>query len=452
MPSSLNSATLDYIRTNALADVRRLALRQPPEGVDVRAALTQIEGRQLAATKLPTWTQTEGILFPPRLALEQCSSEATATYKREVVRRLLWGGAYAPDRQPTACFADLTAGFGVDFAAIAPLFAQAVYVEHQPLLCDLARHNLPLLGSRHAKVVCAEAEDVLREPTILPDPITPFALCFLDPARRDAAGRKVARIEDCTPDVTALQVLLRQRAQLILLKLSPMLDLTAAIRSLQGVAEAHVVSVGGECKELLLVVQGQGHDSLSTGNGTDIPIHCIDLHTQHATYSVQHSSEGVSPLSHVVFTRSEEVSAPYRLAKQLGTYLYEPNASLLKAGAFRLLCQRFAIEKLAPDTHLYTSQQRVTDFPGRTWHILGHSTFAKRALSAFLADTPAADLTVRGFPTSVEALRRQLHLRQGGNTHLIATTLADGTRLLIKAVRIENPHLLASPQGESSQP
>ena len=231
-----NAATLAFIRQHASDDVRQLALRRAPEEVDLRQALQQIEGRQLAARKLPAWAATDGLLFPPRLALEQCSSEATAHYKRLIAERILTS---------YSTFADLTAGFGVDFAALAPLFAHAIYVERQEALCKLARHNLPLLGLPRAEVRCAAAEDLLEELAL-----SPATLLFLDPARRDAAGRKVALIEDCTPDVCALQGRLRAAARFTLIKLSPMLDLAAALRSMRNVAEAHVVAVDGECKEL----------------------------------------------------------------------------------------------------------------------------------------------------------------------------------------------------------
>lgn len=220
----MNQPTLDFIRLHAADDVRQLALGSAPAGVDLRAALRQIEGRQLAARKLPSWAANDGLLFPRRLSLEQCSSEATARYKRQLVAGLLRqeGGA-------AASFADLTAGFGVDFVALAPLFAQALYVDRDPDLCELARHNLSCLGIAHAQVLAASAEDVL---DALPVRDLPLSLVMLDPARRDAAGRKVALIEDCTPDVCSLQGRLRSVARLTLIKLSPMLDLTAALRSL----------------------------------------------------------------------------------------------------------------------------------------------------------------------------------------------------------------------------
>ena len=443
----MNDATLDYIRRHASDDVRQLALRPVPDGVVLRQALTQIEGRQLAARKLPAWAATDGLLFPPRLSLEQCSSEATAQYKQALVRRLLASlppasspslppvsssslpsvsssvpspslppaaVAVASATVPPVCFVDLTAGFGVDFAALAPLFARATYVERQEVLCDIARHNLPLLGLPEAEVRCSSAEEVLQE--LADNPVT---LLFLDPARRDAAGRKVALIEDCTPDVCALQDQLRAAAHYVLIKLSPMLDLTAALRSLQGVVEAHVVSVDGECKELLLLLAAEA----SAASAAEPLIHC--------SYSPT-----APPLT---FRMSEERSSNAVMAAGLQQYLYEPDAAILKAGAFKVLCQRYPVSKLAPDTHLYTSDEPVVDFPGRRWKVMDSCSFAKSELRRLLADVPAADLTLRGFPGSVAQLRKQLHLREGGSAHFIATTLADGSRHLIRVEREAHP-------------
>ena len=508
----MNQPTLDFIHLHAADDVRQLALGSAPAGVDLRAALRQIEGRQLAARKLPSWAANDGLLFPRRLSLEQCSSEATALYKRQLVAGLL-----RPEDGAAASFADLTAGFGVDFAALAPLFAQALYVDRDPDLCELARHNLSCLGITHAQVLAASAEDVLdalldhssflkgqasklervtphssflkgqasklervirhssflkgqasklervilegsseqaraRHSSFLKGQASklerfilhssffilhsPLSLVMLDPARRDAAGRKVALIEDCTPDVCALQGRLRSVARLTLIKLSPMLDLTAALRSLHAIVGAHIVSVGGECKELLLLMRGEGASSLSAPSSLDdVPISCVDLPSQLAA-----DEDLAEPF---LFTRAEEAAAPAplypepaALASAEGLYLYEPSASLLKAGAFRLLGQRYPVQKLAPQSHLYVSRLPVDDFPGRAWRVLRASSFAKRDLRRFLADIPAAELSVRGFPASVATLRRQLHLREGGTAHLIATTLADNSRMLLEVERV----------------
>jgi hypothetical protein len=449
----LNAATLDFIRQHAQDDVRQLALRPVPAEVDLRSALIQIEGRQLATHKLPTWAATDGLLFPPRLALEQCSSEATAQYKRQVVARLLREEEVArllrEEEKETGekeksgkeerkeelgskrSFADLTAGFGVDFASIAPLFSHAIYIERQEELCNIARHNLPLLGLPQAVVRCTTAEEELN--TLMQE-AEHLSVLMIDPARRDSAGRKVALIEDCTPDVCILQTQLRVAARFVLIKLSPMLDLTASLRSLKGVVEVHVVSVEGECKELLVVMGGKDLMTRTTIPPNEIPICCVDLPSKIGNELAQPSTTGKGGIE--CFTRIEEATAPLILADGIGTFLYEPNASLLKAGAFKILCQRYPVRKLAADTHLYTCDKLVEDFPGRRWKVIDSSNFTKNDLRRLLADIPAADLTLRGFPGSVANLRKQLRLREGGTTHLIATTLADNSRRLIRVERI----------------
>lgn len=437
----MNAATLDYIREHANDDVRQLALRPVADDVDLRAALTQIEGRQLAARKLPTWAATDGLLFPPRLSLEQCSSEATALYKRRVVENLslvnspIADDCAASNGEERSTFIDLTAGLGIDFAAIASLFPHAIYVEQQESLCRLARHNLPLLGMQQAEVRCTTCEEVLHDLTSQRVSLVRHAnstsgtrphdlLLMIDPARRNAAGNKVARIEDCTPDVCVLQEQLRAAAAVTLIKLSPMLDLTAALRSLKGVIEAHIVSVSGECKELLLLMRGDAIAD-NTPSFDECPIHCVDLN----------GNQLASSSSDFIFTRSSEAAAPLILANYIGTFLYEPNASILKAGAYKIICQRYPVQKLAADTHLYTSDRLIADFPGRCWQITDSATFAKKDLRRLLADNSAADLTVRGFPTSVATLRKQLHLREGGQAHLIATTFGS-QRLLLRVERV----------------
>lgn len=409
----MNAATLEFIRTHANDDVRQLALRRAPADVNLREALTQIEGRQVAARKLPACVATDGFLFPPRLNLEQCSSEVTAGYKRDIIVRLARSLHLEGSERGLYSFIDLTGGLGIDFMAIAPLFEHAIYVERNPDLCDLARHNLPLMGLPHAEVVCEEVSAsklsiAKRQCTIM----------LVDPARRDAAGHKVTRIEDCTPDVCALQEQLRASAPYTLIKLSPMLDLTAALRALHGIVEAHVVSVEGECKELLLVM-GEGHL-----RDDEIPVYCVDLKDEPTTFRFTLAEEKSAPLSPL--SRGSWLDA--------NVYLYEPNASILKAGAFKTVCQRFPVQKLAANSHLYAADTLIPNFPGRCWRVVDQASFNKKDLKRLLEGVEAAELTVRGFPASVATLRKQLHLHDGGATHFIATTLADNTKILLRVL------------------
>ena len=392
-------------------DVRTLALRGAPEGVDLGVALQQIQGYQTALQKLPTWAQTEGILFPPHINMEQCSSEPTARYKSSLVEG--------------TTLVDLTGGYGVDFAMMAPHFERALYVEAQPHLCDLARHNMPLLGCGHASILNTSCEAFLQHNTNYPEfpnsqipPFPPGSVAYIDPSRRDTAGRKVALIQDCTPDICRLQHLIRERFDRCLIKLSPMLDITAATTALEGIGEVHIVGVQGECKELLLVMRGrEEHNNTST----PCTIHCVDL-PRHAT-----------PF---IFTREEErdCTVDYATDIRRDDWLYQPHASILKGGAFRCVAHRYGLQKVAPMSHLYIGQTDAgrDEFPGTCHRVEDVSTFGKKELKAFLRDIPAADITTRGFPLTAEQLRQQLRLRQDTRIHLFATTLSSGQRILIR--------------------
>lgn len=399
----MNEETLAFVRLNRHEDVRRLALKRPPEGVDLRLALQQIEGRQAAEKKLPSWAARDGLWFPPRLSMEQCSSEQTAVYKRELVKRLL----RLDEATPSGTMMDLTGGFGIDFSFMAGLFARAVYMECRPELCQIARHNFEVLQLNHAEV---REGDSSASPEEWPD----ADFCFADPARRDAAGHKTVAIGDCTPDLTVLQDAMRRKARFSLIKLSPMLDIHAALRALQGVSEVHAVCVQGECKELLLVMSAE-----VTG---EVVYHCVNITRAH------HADD-------FMFTAEEERNAQCCYADRLARYLYESNAALLKCGGCRCPAERFGLFKLHPNSHLYTSDTLCTDFPGRVFRIEGTSGFGKKELAAMLKGTSQANLTVRNFPATVAELRKHLRLKEGGEVYLFATTLNDGSHAMIRCLK-----------------
>lgn len=384
----------EYILRHRGEDVRVLALRGAEAGVDVPYCLCQIEAWQKARVKLPRWAATDGILFPPRLNMEQCSSQWAAEYKARQVERLLPRGR--------ASMADLTGGLGVDFSFLAPLFRSATYVERDPGLCEAALHNLPLLGAAHARVECAAAEDFLKATGC-------HDLIYLDPSRRDGTGRKVVALHDCSPDVQALAGTLRARARLVMVKLSPMLDISHALAALPDVREVHVVSVEGECRELLL--------ALAPGEASPV-YRCANL--------------GRTPQ---YFSTSGRHARP-RVAPRPARFLYEPNASILKAGVQDALCARCGVEKLHPFSHLFTSEVLCGDFPGRRFRIEGVSACGKRELKTFLRDVRQANLAVRNFPSTVAALRKQWRLAEGGDIYLFATTLADGSHALVRCSRV----------------
>ena len=363
--------------------------------IDVPHVLRQVEGWQRLRHKVPSWTEVEGLEYPQRLALEQCSGEAAARFKAEMVERLLKDDDIQGGR--SLSMTDLTGGLGVDFSFLAPLFNEATYVERQEELCRLARHNFPLLGLQNARIVCADAKDYLRQ-------MQPVDLIFLDPARRDGAGRKTVRMEDCEPDVCHLLPLLLQKAHHIVLKLSPMLDIAAALEALSCVGQVGVVSAGGECKDLVLVLSANAASPVIT---------------------VREGTENF------VFTPQQEAEATPLYATECGMYLYEPGPALLKAGCFKLIATRFGLQKLHPHSHLYTGDIYLPHFPGRSFRVENVFGFGKQDLKQLRRQITCANITVRNFPSTVEKLRAKLKLRDGGNHYLFATTLHNQSHVLI---------------------
>jgi hypothetical protein len=403
----MNEATAAFIREHADDDIRQLALRgtKDPE-VDLNFALEQIAGQQTARRKLPTWAATDAIVYPPHLSMEQCSSEQTARYKAALALTFHPAPSVthaAPSSQPQASpstLVDLTGGFGVDFSFLARDFSRAVYVERQPHLCEIARHNFRLLGLEHAEVVCGDGVDYLRQ-------MEPVDLIYIDPARRDDHGGRTYGIDDCTPDVLAIRNLLLQKARRVMLKLSPMLDWQKAVRDLGEVyvREVHIVAVGNECKELLLM--------LAAGSGFRLV--CVN---DDSVFEPHPTSSAPSPLC------SNPVPAP-------ASFLYEPNASIMKAGCFEAVAHQYGVCQIAANSHLFLSPRRVESFPGRQFVIERVTSLNKRALKESIGHLSQANITVRNFPMSVAELRRRLKLSEGGSTYIFATTLATGEKVLL---------------------
>lgn len=396
----LSPETLAFIDSHRGDDVRTLALQAKKyPAVDMAEAVVQIAGYQIAEKKVPLWAQTAGIRYPQHLSMEQCSSEVTARYKASLVSG--------------DTLTDLTAGWGVDCSFLARNFRCADYVERQETLCRIAAHNFPLLGLPHVRIHCADAVEYLQS-------MEPVDCLFLDPARRDSHGGKTVAIAGCEPDVCRLEPLLVEKGKTVMIKLSPMLDMASALRNLQYVRRIHVVSVNNECKELIILLR-KATDEEETAAG-EVIISCEQV--------VNNSVH-----QHFQFTFSEEKSAGCPLAESVGNYLYEPGAALLKAGPYRLLATRYGVEKLHPNSHLYTSSGLV-DFPGRRFRVTAVSGFGKKDLKVLLEGVEKANLTVRNFPSSVAELRKKLKLKEGGDTYLFATTLASGEKVLIRGEKV----------------
>jgi len=391
-----NEATLKFIREHRFDDVRKLALQNSsvpkplsPSSINITWALTQIQGRQLAENKIPSWHQSDEIVYPPHLAMEQCSSEQTARYKAG----LLSGKS----------FIDLTGGFGVDFAFISPNFRESYYVERQKELCEIAAFNFNNLALNAAGIIHSDATIYLRK-------AAPVDAIFLDPGRRSVSGKKVFSIHDSEPNLLVIQDLLFEKAENILIKLSPMLDISQTLRQLKNVAEVHVVSLENECKELLFLLKK---------DYTSGPlITCVNLTKKN------HSK--------ISFLLSQEKANQIKYTSEIEQYIYEPNASLLKAGFFKGLTDLYPLKKFHPDSHLYTSAQFIPDFPGRIFCTETYTTLSKKTLKKFLSGIEKASITVRNFPLSVVDLRRRIRVKDGGEIQLFATTLANEKIVLIK--------------------
>ena len=441
----MNQATQDFIRQHQDDDVRQLAFlgSKYPE-VDMPFALDQIRGRKMARVKLPRWASLEGIIYPPHISMEQCSSESTALYKAELAARLLALPVSSSFSEEIG-FVDLTGGFGVDFSYIAArLGVKSMYVERQAYLCEAAKENFGRLGLKNAIVKNGDGIEVLHsflpkkddaasaddslgiiydQPLSLLKTKLGLKLIFIDPARRDDAGNKVVSLKDCTPDVTVLQEEMLSKADYVIIKLSPMLDWHRAISELSHVREVHIISVNNECKELLLVLSARnmGEMEASSADGEvkhagNLRIYCINDAQSFVCDELDMESSSVK-------------IAPSTLEEM--QYLYEPNASLMKAGCFGVLSGRYDARMLSKNSHLFVSREPIAAFPGRSFRIIAVSSFNKKELKRHLSGITKANIATRNFPLSVAELRKRLKLKDGGETYIFATTLSDESHVLV---------------------
>lgn len=504
----MNQATLDFIRQHQDDDVRQLAFlgSKYPE-VDMPFALDQIRGRKMARVKLPRWASIDGIIYPPHISMEQCSSEQTALYKAELAARLLglsssssengeekekesenasnlhlseiceFAGKGAVDsefaKNEATCkkqqilteskenvneikeephkgdfseetgFVDLTGGFGVDFSYIASrLGVKSMYVERQAHLCEAAKENFERLGLKNVSVKNGDGIEVLHSFASKKDDAASeslgiteeqsrsllktnlgLKLIFIDPARRDDAGNKVVSLKDCTPDVTVLQEEMLSKADYVIIKLSPMLDWHRAVSELSHVREVHIISVNNECKELLLV--------LSARNMGEMEASSADREVKHAgSLRIYCVNDAQSFVCDELDMESSSVRIASPVLEEM-QYLYEPNASLMKAGCFSVLSERYGARMLSKNSHLFVSQAPIEAFPGRSFRIIAVSSFNKKELKRQLSGITKANIATRNFPLSVAELRKRLKLKDGGETYIFATTLSDESHMLV---------------------
>ena len=385
----MNDKTRDFIEQNLNADIRQLALKGcRDKDVDLDAAIRQIAGRQTARRKLPSWAALDGILYPPHLNMEQCSSEQTARYKARI----------CSSHPSSKTLVDLTGGFGVDFAFMSEAFDEATYVERNSELFAISSANMKILAPK-AKCLNEDGLEVLHR-------LDHVSMIFMDPARRDHHGARTYGISDCTPNVLEIKDELLQKADVVMLKLSPMLDWHKAISDLgeQYIKEVHIVSVQNECKELLIVMQQQPAEPPT--------VYCVNDDSVFSYHPSSISSNHISHHSSLI-------------------YLYEPNASIMKAGCFAEIEQAFEVSQLAPNSHLFASDQVIEDFPGRKFRVTAVTSMNKQELKQALKDIRQANIAVRNFPMSVADLRKRLKLSEGGNDYIFATTLTEEKKVLI---------------------
>ena len=392
----MNTATRDFIESHLNDDVRQLALQKFPDDVDKMLVLNQIEARQLLSKKVPSWASNPDLLFPKHLSIEQCSSELTAKYKASIIE----GGDV---------FVDLTGGLGIDSYFLSEQFKTSYYVENQKELCDFAEHNFTVLG-RKITVVNEDSESFLSKNQN-------FDLVFIDPARRDIYNRKMVSLHDCSPDVIDLQNILLKNAKNVLIKASPMLDISLITNELKNISEIHIVSVKNECKEILIKIE--------PGFDDEIKYFCLNF-----------VGNDLKSAQLFEFSEHSESSANSDYAPKIKRYLYEPNASLMKSGAFKLISQRFGIDKLHINSHLYTSDNLISDFPGRVFEVVGFAPFNKKVKKELLRDVNEASVVTRNFPLSANELRKALNLRESDRNFVFGTTITGEKKVVVYCKKV----------------
>ena len=394
----MTPALMAFIQAHLSDDPDRLLLSASryPE-IDMPFVVAQITARRQIKEKLPTWYQQEQLLFPAKIAAEQCSSEQTALYKQQLVTE-----------GDTLC--DLTGGLGIDSYYFSRRVKQVYYIERFPSYCEVARANMATLGARNVVVLEGDSTQWL-------DQLPAIDVFYVDPARRGEGNKRMFALSDCEPDLTQLLPRLLAKAPRVIAKLSPMADLRQTLALLPTTQAIHILSVKNECKELLFVIGREPRESA-------VPIHCVHLTKQAASDEC------------FVCSLEAEQQAASHLATTLRRYLYEPNASVLKAGAFKQVACQFPVEKLQVSSHLYTSDHYLDQFPGRRFEVDEVIPFHSKSCKQLAGQSLQANVTTRNFPLTVEALRKKCRIREGGDIYLFATTGPKEEKLLIRTHKV----------------
>lgn len=378
-----------FITEHTGSETSEIALSKSPfANVSPAELATQIDSRKRSQKKLPMWFNTEGIYFPPKLNMEQCSSQETARYKAQLLRGDI--------------VADITGGFGVDALLFAHNVKQVYHIEQNTLLSEISRHNAAVLNAHNISFVQGNG---VRFIETFP---TEIDTIFVDPGRR-IATKKVFLFKDTEPVITDILPLLMSKAARVIVKTSPLVDITSGLSELHSVSEIHIISVKNDCKELLWII-----DRDFSGPPE---IYCVALS----------DSESRS----FNFTVEQEKSAPLPAPALPGRYIYDPDVSLLKGGCFKLIAEKYKVQKLHANTHLYTSDNYLANFQGRVFETSEVLSYGSK-----ISLNGQFNIISRNFPLSPDEIRRKYKIKDGGNRFLICCTAGNNERLVIKADRL----------------
>jgi len=392
----MNTETKQFIAEHANDDVHLLSLQSDRNSlVDLPLAICQIVGRQKIRTKVPLFFNHENILYPAKLSLEQSSSETTAIYKSSLCEGNV--------------LVDLTGGFAVDCYFLSTHFKEIRFIERNSELCSIASHNFKVLSKKNIEIINTYAEKYLEEMNFVD-------WIYIDPARRTNTGKKAVLLSDCEPNVAELSDLLLQKSHKVMIKLSPMMDLNAVVNQLPKTSEIHIIAVENECKEVILIMDKSPIENLK--------IRTINFN-KNGQYQLFEFFQQEESISNSIFT------------SELQQYLFEPNAAVMKSGAFKLVGNRFNLHKLHINTHLYTSNELILDFPGRIFEIIKVWGNGKNEFKNLALQFPKANITTRNYPMSVDEIRKKLKIKDGGASYLFACTLSNEQKVVIECKKID---------------